>query len=446
MIETNRRCILMDILPQQMEMFTALQITESPTESSRLMEFILERGNMFRALKRVRSNKGAPGIDNMTVDQLPGYLRRHWPKVKGKLLQGNYKPLPVKRKEIPKPDGGVRLLGIPTVLDRLIQQAVSEILQQIWDPHFSESSHGFRPGRSQHDAILQGKVYLLSGYTHSVNMDLSKFFDRVNHDRLMSRLAERIKDKRVLKLIRSYLTAGVMIDGVVVSAAEGTPQGGPLSPVISNIVLDELDKELEKRGHKFVRYADDFVIYLKSKKAAKRVMKSVTRFITVKLRLKVNEEKSKVSRPWLDKFLGYTFISMCGKTKIRIHRKTIERFKERVRELTNRNCGLSLPQIIDKLNMYIRGWWNYYCLTEARHIFKSLNGWIIRRLRCVVWKQWKNPGTKIRNLLKRGIPFQYAVTCGNSRKKHWRMSRVKWVVMALPNKYFLSLGLFLPGN
>ena len=221
---------------------------------------------------------------------------------------------------------------------------------------------------------------------------------------------------------------------------------GPLSPVLSNIVLDELDKELERKGHRFVRYADDFVIYLRSEKAAQRVMESVTRFITVKLRLKVNEKKSKVSRPWLDKFLGHTFISMCGKTKIRIHRKTIERFKERIRELTNRNCGLSLPQIIEKPNMYLRGWWNYYCLSEARHIFKSLNGWIIRRLRCVVWKQWKNPRTKVRNLLKRGIPFRYAVTCGNSRKKHWRMSRVKWVIMALPNKYFLSLGLFLPGN
>ena len=436
----------MDILPQQMEMFTASHVTESPTERNRLMEFILERGNMFRALKRVRSNKGAPGIDKMTVDQLPGYLKRHWPDIREQLLNGEYRPQPVKRKEIPKPGGGVRLLGIPTVLDRLIQQAISEVLYQIWDPHFSDSSHGFRPGRSQHDAILQCKAHLLSGYTHTVNMDLSKFFDRVNHDRLMSRLATRITDKRVLGLIRRYLTAGVMIDGIVVSASEGTPQGGPLSPVLSNIVLDELDKELERRGHRFVRYADDFVIYLRSEKAAQRVMESITRFITVKLRLKVNEEKSKVSRPWLDKFLGYTFISMCGKTKIRIHRKTIERFKERVRELTNRNCGLSLPQIIEKLNMYLRGWWNYYCLSEARHIFKSLNGWIIRRLRCIVWKQWKNPRTKVRNLLKRGIPFRYAVTCGNSRKKHWRMSRVKWVIMALPNKYFLSLGLFLPGN
>lgn len=436
----------MNILPQQMEMFTASQIAESPTESFRLMEFILERGNMFRALKRVKGNKGSPGIDKMSVGRLPGYLRRHWPEIREKLLQGEYKPLPVKRKEIPKPNGGVRLLGIPTVLDRLIQQAVSEILQQIWEPHFSDSSHGFRPGRSQHDAILQSKVHLLSGRTHTVNMDLSKFFDRVNHDRLMSRLAERIKDKRVLKLIRSYLTAGVMIDGVVVSAEEGTPQGGPLSPVLSNIVLDELDKELERRGHRFARYADDFVIFLKSRKAAERVMKSITQFISTKLGLKVNEEKSKVSRPWLDKFLGFTFISMCGTTKIRIHRKSIERFKERVRELTNRNCGLSLAQIIEKLNLYLRGWWNYYHLTEARHIFKSLNGWIIRRLRCVVWKQWKNPRTKVHNLMKRGISSRYAVTCGNARKKPWRMSKVKWVVIALPNKYFLSLGLFLPGN
>lgn len=436
----------MNIMPQQLEMFVASQTAESPTEGSRLMEVILERGNMFRALKRVCENKGAPGVDNMTVDQLPGYLKRHWLKIREDLLNDDYKPLPVKRKEIPKPNGGVRLLGIPTTLDRLIQQAIAQVLQQIWDPTFSDSSYGFRPGRSQHDAVCRAKGYLLSGYRHIVDMDLSKFFDRVNHDRLMSRLATKVKDKRVLKLIRNYLTAGIMIDGLVSPSLEGTPQGGPLSPLLSNIVLDELDKELETRGLQFVRYADDFVIYLKSKKAAERVMKSITNFITGKLKLKVNEEKSAVSHPWLRKFLGFTFISMCGQTKIRIHQKSIERFKERVRELTNRNCGRSLAQIIDELNLYLRGWWNYYRLTEARYIFKSLNGWIIRRLRCIVWKQWKNPRTKVRNLLKRGISHKHAVTCGNSRKKHWRMSRVKWVIIALPNKYFLDLGLFLPGN
>jgi len=399
----------MNIMPQQVEMFVASQIAESLGGNPRLMEMILERRNMFSALKRVRSNKGAPGVDGMTVNQLGGYLRRHWPKIREELLNGTYNPFPVRRKEIPKPDGGVRLLGIPTVLDRLIQQAISQILGQVWDPTFSEFSYGFRPGRCQRDAIYQAKGYLLEGYTHVVDMDLSKFFDRVNHDRLMSRLAARVQDKRVLKLIRKYLTAGTMIGGLVSLSVEGTPQGGPLSPLLSNIVLDELDKELETRGHCFVRYADDFVIYTKSRKAALRVKTSITGFITGKLKLKVNEEKSAVSRPWLRKYLGFTFISMYGKTKIRIHAKSIKRFKERVRELTNRNCGKSLYRIIEELNNYLRGWWNYYRLTEARYIFKALNKWIIRRLRCVVWKQWKNPRTKIRNLKKLGIPHGPAV-------------------------------------
>lgn len=436
----------MDIMPQQREMFVASQIAERLGASPRLMDMILERRNLFSALNRVCANKGAPGVDGMNVNQLGGYLKRHCHKIREDILNDEYRPLPVRRKEIDKPDGGVRLLGIPTVLDRLIQQAIAQILEQIWDPTFSEFSYGFRPGRSQHGAVLLAKSYLLDGYKHIVDMDLSKFFDRVNHDRLMSRLATKVRDKRVLKLIRRYLTAGTMIDGFVSHSIEGTPQGGPLSPLLSNIVLDELDKELEARGLNFVRYADDFVVYCKSRKSAERVKESITKFLTVKLKLKVNEEKSSVSRPWLSKFLGFTFISMYGQTKIRIHKKAIERFKERVRELTDRNCGKSLQQVIENLNQYLRGWWNYYRLTEARHIFKSLNGWIIRRLRCLVWKQWKNPRTKVRNLKKLGISHKYAVSCGNARKKHWRMSKVKWVVIALPNKYFLSRGLFLPGT
>lgn len=436
----------MNIKPQQMEIFVASQMAENLGESNRLMEMILERRNMFRALEQVRANKGAPGVDGMTVNQLGGYLKRHWPEIRQDLLCDNYHPLPVRRKEIDKPGGGIRLLGIPTVLDRVIQQAIAQFVEQVWDPTFSEFSYGFRRGRSQHDAVLRAKGYLLEGYTYVVDMDLSKFFDRVNHDRLMSRLATKIRDKRVLKLIRRYLTAGTMIDGLVSHSDEGTPQGGPLSPLLSNIVLDELDKELEKRGHKFVRYADDFMIYCKSLKAAKRVKESITRFLTVKLKLKVNEEKSAVSRPWLSKYLGFTFISMCGQTKIRIHHKTIKRFKDRIRDLTDRNCGKSIYQIICKLNEYLRGWWNYYRLAEARHILKALNMWVVRRLRCIVWKQWKNPRTKIRNLEKSGIAHKDAVLCGNARKKHWRMSRVKWVVIALPKQYFISLGLFLPGN
>ena len=325
----------MNIVPQQLEMFVASQFAENLGGSSRLMERILERRNMLRALNRVCTNKGAPGVDGMTVNQLGGYLKWHWPKIRRDLLNSKYNPFPIRRKEIDKPDGGVRLLGIPTVLDRLIQQAIAQIVEQIWDSTFSEFSYGFRPGRSQHSAVLQAKRYLIDGYKHVIDMDLSKFFDRVNHDRLMSRLATKIQDKRVLKLIRRYLTAGTMINGVVNYSDEGTPQGGPLSPLLSNIVLDELDKELEARGHKFVRYADDFMIYCKSKKSAERVKESITGFITLKLKLKVNEEKSAVSRPWLRKFLGFTFFSMYGQTKIRIHSKTIERFKERIRELTH---------------------------------------------------------------------------------------------------------------
>lgn len=436
----------MNIQPQPMEMFVASHIAESLGGSTRLMEMILERRNMFRALKQVRAKKGAPGVDGMTVDQIGGYLKRHWLKIREDLLNSNYNPFPVRRKEIEKPDGGIRLLGIPTVLDRIIQQAIAQILEQVWDPTFSEFSYGFRPGRSTHDAVRRAKSYLLDGYTYVVDMDLSKFFDRVNHDRLMSRLATKIQDKRVLKLIRRYLTAGTMTDGFISYSDEGTPQGGPLSPLLSNIVLDELDKELGTRGHKFVRYADDFMIYCKSRKAAERVKTSITGFITVKLKLKVNEEKSAVSRPWLRKFLGFTFIHMYGQTKIRIHTKAIERFKERIRELTDRNCGKSLYQIIEKLNEYLRGWWNYYRLTEAKYILKALNNWIIRRLRCLVWKQWKNPRTKVRNLKKLGIAHKYAVSCGNTRKKHWRMSRVKWVIIALPKLYFFNRGLFLPGT
>lgn len=410
------------------------------------MEEILGRENMARALKQVRSNKGAPGVDGMTVNQLPSYLRRHWQKVKATLLDGSYKPLPVRRKEIPKPQGGVRLLGIPAVLDRLIQQAISQVLQWVWEPVFSDASFGFRPKRCQHQAVLRVKQYVEEGYRHVVDMDLSKFFDRVNHDRLMSRLATRVPDKRLLKLIRKFLTSGVMIGGLVEPANEGTPQGGPLSPLLSNIVLDELDKELEKRKLRAVRYADDFLIFVRSKKAATRVMQSVSGFITKKLRLKVNEEKSQITYPWRMCFLGFSFTSKRGDTRIRIHSKSIKRFKDRVRELTDRNSGRSIHRIVFDLNQYLRGWWNYYRLTQSINRFRSLHGWIMRRLRAILWKQWKNPRTRVRELKKRGISHRLAVSVGNARKGAWRMSRVKWVIIALPNAYFRRvLGLILPG-
>jgi RNA-directed DNA polymerase len=419
----------MIITQQSSEMTIESYLTDPSTGGNRLMEIICERENIRRALQRVRSNKGAPGVDGMTVDQLPSYLRRHWPQIKEDLLNGTYKPMPVRRKEISKPQGGVRLLGIPTAMDRLIQQAVAQVLQQIWDPVFSDSSFGFRPGKSQHDAIYQAKRYVEEGCRHVVDMDLSKFFDRVNHDRLMSRLATRVHDKRLLRLIRNFLTAGVMIGGLVESTEEGAPQGGPLSPLLSNIVLDELDKELERRGLRFVRYADDFIIFIRSKRAAVRVMEGISRFITRKLKLKVNQEKSKITHPWWMCFLGFSFTSKRGDTRIRIHSKSIKRLKERVRELTDRNCGRSIHQIIFQLNQYLRGWWNYYRITQGISMFRSINGWIMRRLRAIYWKQWKNPRTRIRELRKRGIFHHQAVTTGNARKGPWRMSRVKWIIL-----------------
>lgn len=445
MILISRRCALVNGMPQPLELFAASQSAERLGRSDRLMEMILERGNLIRAWRRVCGNRGAPGVDGMKTDQLWGYLKSHWPQIKQDLLGGRYKPLPVERREIPKPDGGVRQLGIPTVLDRCIQQAISQVLGKIWEPFFSEFSYGFRPGRTAHQAVLQGKEYMVEGYTWVVDMDLSKFFDRVNHDRLMSRMAARIEDKRVLKLVRGYLRCGVMTEGVAVRSAEGTPQGGPLSPLLSNIVLDELDKELEHRGHRFVRYADDFMIYCKSRNAAERVMRSITDFLSLKLKLKVNQEKSAVSRPWLRKFLGFTYFQMYGQSKVRIHVKSLNRFKSRVRELTCRSCGKSLKQVIHGLNQYFLGWWGYFRLTEAKSFLKGIKIWIMRRLRSLVWKQWKNSKTRVANLKKLGIPHEDAMLCGNARKQYWRMSKIKWVAIAMPQRYFTDRGLYLPG-
>jgi RNA-directed DNA polymerase len=351
--------------------------------------------------------------------------------------------MPVRRKEIPKP-GGVRLLGIPTVLDRVIQQAVAQMFNRIWDHTFSEYSFGFRPKRSQHDAIHKYREYMESGLRYVIDMDLAKFFDRVNHDRLMARLATKITDKRVLKLIRSFLNSGVMIDGLEQATKEGTPQGGPLSPILSNIVLDELDKELEKRGLCFVRYADDCVIFVGSKRAGDRVMESVSRFIEKKLRLEVNREKSAVGRPWERKYLGFCLTNSRKNPKIRIHWKTIKRFKQRVREITARRRGRSLSQVINELKQFMSGWWNYYGLTESFNRLRPLSHWIRRRLRALVWKHWKNRKTRVGQLLKRGVSRNYAVTTGCARKGPWRMSKVKWVNIALPDGHFESLGLSFP--
>jgi RNA-directed DNA polymerase len=410
------------------------------------MESVCERQNMRRALRQVRKNKGAPGIDGMTVEELPGYIKRHWPRIKAELLAGVYKPLPVRRKEIDKPDGGVRLLGIPTVLDRLIQQAIAQVLQAIWDHTFSEFSYGFRPERSQHMAIRQAKCYIEEGYRFVVDLDLAKFFDRVNHDRLMSRLSTRVSDKRVLKLIGRFLRSGVMIGGLCEPTEEGTPQGGPLSPLLSNIVLDELDKELERRGLHFVRFADDCVIYVKSKRAGDRVMESVSRFITRKLKLKVNEAKSSVTQPGYTKYLGFGFTISKTNPRIRIHSKSLRRFRERVREITVRTRGRSIHQVITELNEYFRGWWGYFSHCEARSCLRALNAWVIRHLRAYLWKQWKLPRTRVRALMNAGVPEYWAVKVGTTRKGPWRLSRNTTVAKALPVTYFTrKLGLVLPG-
>mgnify|MGYP001168667495 FL=1 len=405
-----------------------------------LLNQILSRQNMLLALKRVEQNKGSHGVDMMPVQNLRQHILENWPSIKEAILQGTYEPMPVRRVEIPKPDGGVRLLGIPTVTDRLIQQAIAQVLSTIYDPTFSEHSYGFRPNRSAHDAVRKAKGYIKDGYRWVVDMDLEKFFDKVNHDRLMSTLAKRISDKSLLKLIRKYLQAGVMINGVVSITEEGTPQGGPLSPLLSNIVLDELDKELETRGHKFVRYADDCNIYVKSKRAGERTMMSIQRFIEGKLRLKVNEQKSAVDRPWRRKFLGFSFTSS-REPKVRIAKQSLERMKLKVREITSRRMPYSMDYRLKKLNQYLTGWCGYFALADTPSIFKSLDGWIRRRLRMCLWKAWKKPKTKTRNLMKLGVPHWQAYEWGNSRKAYWRIAKSPILQRTLGNSYWSRQGL-----
>ncbi|AKP45796.1 MULTISPECIES: group II intron reverse transcriptase/maturase [Bacillus] len=405
-----------------------------------LLNQILSRENMLLALQRVEKNKGSHGVDMMPVQNLRQHIVENWISIKEAILKGTYEPMPVRRVEIPKPDGGVRLLGIPTVTDRLIQQAIAQVLSRIYDPMFSEHSYGFRSNRSAHDAVRKAKGYIRDGYRWVVDMDLEKFFDRVNHDRLMSTLAKTIKEKPLLKLIRKYLQAGVMINGVVSRTEEGTPQGGPLSPLLSNIVLDELDKELEKRGHKFVRYADDCNIYVKSKRAGERTMASVKRFIEGKLRLKVNEKKSAVDRPWKRKFLGFSF-TPSKEPKVRIAKQSLKRMKKKVREITSRKIPYPMEYRIKKLNQYLLGWCGYFALADTKSIFEDLDGWIRRRLRMCLWKNWKTSKTRIRNLIKLGVPEWKAYEWGNSRKGYWRISKSPILHRTLGNSYWSNQGL-----
>ena len=414
--------------------------TESPAIGEQLMEEVCERENCKQALARVKANKGSAGVDGMTVQQLPEYLKQHWPAIREQLLSGTYKPQPVKRVEIPKPDGGVRKLGIPTVLDRFIQQAVMQVLQRRWDRTFSEHSYGFRPGRSAHQAVEQAQKYIAEGYRWCVDLDLEKFFDRVSHDKLMAKIAERVNDKRLLRLIRAFLTAGVMENGLVSPVDEGTPQGGPLSPLLSNIVLDEYDQELERRGLRFVRYADDSNIYVRSRRAGERVMESITRFITAKLKLKVNQQKSAVARPWARKFLGFSFTN-AGVPKRRIAPKAVDRFQERVRELTSRTRGVSMERMTEELNRYLRGWIGYFGKCQTPSVLQSLEEWVRRRLRSVIWKQWKRGTVRFAELVKRGVGKDLAAKTAGSAHGPWRLANSPALTIALPNVYFASLGI-----
>ena len=409
-------------------------------DTSRLLEDVLERNNMLEAMYRVIRNKGSYGIDGMKTDELREHVKKNWATVKTKLLEGKYNPSPVRRVEIPKPDGGVRLLGIPTVQDRMIQQAIAQILSKLYEPTFSESSFGFRSNRGAKNAIKQSETYINQGYKWVVDMDLEKFFDKVNHNILMGKLEKKIKDKRLLKLIRKYLESGVLINGIKVSSEEGTPQGGPLSPLLANIMLDDVDKELEKRGHKFCRYADDCNIYVKSKRAGLRVMDSITRIIENELKLKVNKDKSAVDIVSKRKFLGFSFYFVKGVAKIRIHEKSIKRFKEKVKSITNRNRGISMDLRLLKLNDSIKGWINYFGIANAKRKLLELDKWIRRRLRACIWKQWKKIRTRHRNLVKLGIDNWKAWEYANTRKGHWKISGSPILSKSLHNKYLESIG------
>lgn len=420
----------------------SMTMSENPMFDANLMESILDQTNLKEALRRVKSNKGSPGVDGMTTDQLSGYLKGNWSLIKDQLLNGNYLPHPVKRVEIPKPQSKApRKLGVPTVLDRFIQQAILQVLQSRWDERFSDNSFGFRPRRSAHQAVKQAQEYIQEGYEIVVDIDLEKFFDRVCHDRLMSQLALEIEDKRVLKLIRAYLSAGILENGLVSTPTEGTPQGGPLSPFLSNVVLDELDRELEVRGHRFVRYADDSNIYVSSQKAGERVMQSITRFIENKLKLRVNSEKSAVGNPQKRKFLGFSFTGGKQPNRIKISETSLKRFKSKIRQITRRNRGRNIDEVIEQLSNYLIGWKGYYRLSETIRTLPDLDSWIRRRLRCLLWKQWKTYQRRKSELMKRGVPEDLAQPTAWSVKGPWKISHSKAVQMALPARLFDQMGL-----
>ena len=421
---------------------TAERETLEP-ETEQLMEAVVERENMWSALKQVERNKGAAGVDKMTVEQLRAYLREHWQRIKAELLADDYHPQPVLKVEIPKPGSkGMRTLGIPTVVDRLIQQALHQVLSPVFERDFSESSYGFRPNRSAQQAVLKAREYVSEGRRWVVDIDLEKFFDRVNHDILMLRLARRIKDKRVLRLIRRYLQAGMMSNGLTTARREGTPQGGPLSPLLSNILLDELDKELERRGHKFCRYADDCNIYVQSRSSGERVMKSITSFLDRRLRLKVNAEKSAVARPWERKFLGYS-MTPNRKPRLKVAKESVKRLQGKLREIFRRGQGRSLERlIVGDLTPLLRSWMNYFRLAEVKGVFEELDGWIRRKLRGVIWRQWRRTITRAKNLMQRGLDKLRAWESASNGRGPWWNAGASHMHAAFPKSYFDRCGLW----
>ena len=412
-------------------------VMESPDPNDHLLERILSRENMLKAWKRVKANKGAPGIDGKSIEEFPEFARNHWDNIRESLLAGTYQPLPVRRVEIPKATGGTRPLGIPTVLDRLIQQAIYQVMMPIFDPNFSDHSYGFRPGRSAHNAVYQIREYIRQGYRVAVDMDLSKFFDTVNHDVLMHRVARKVRDKRVLRLIGKYLRAGVMVNGRLQATRRGVPQGGPLSPLLANILLDDLDKELERRGHRFVRYADDFIILVKSQRAGERVMASVQRFLERKLKLEVNQDKSQVASTNQTNFLGFTFRG----TRIRWSDKAFREFKRRIKQLTGRSWFVSMEYRLEKLAQYIRGWMNYFGISEYYRPIPEIDHWLRRRVRMCYWKQWRYARTKVRELRKLGTSLHAAISVAISRKGPLHLARTLATQTGMTNQWLKDQGL-----
>jgi RNA-directed DNA polymerase len=405
-----------------------------------LIERMLERGNLLKALQAVEANRGAAGVDGMEVSQLRSYLRERWAEIKEQILKGNYEPRPVRRVDIPKPGGGTRMLGIPTVLDRLIQQAIHQILSPLWEEGFSAHSYGFRPGRSAAQAVKAAQGHIRSGKRWVVDVDLEKFFDRVNHDVLMARVARKVKDQRLLKLIRRYLESGIMQQGLVGPRSEGTPQGGPLSPLLSNILLDDLDKELEKRGHRFCRYADDCNIYVGSRRAGGRVMVSLTRFLKETLKLAVNPKKSAVDRPWNRKFLGFS-MTVHRECRVRVAPQAVARFKEVMRQKFREGRGRNLRAFLESLKPKLRGWASYFSVAETRNVFEDLDQWLRRKLRCMEWRKWKKPRTRLRKLIALGLDRESAWKSAFNGRGPWWSAGASHMNAALPTAYLRRMGL-----